>query len=163
MSVREFLQQKTQKDREEKRNKADAISEAQEQNASKIQAIAPAMKKMYSLFYDLSREIRKAGYCCTLRATQYTDFSSNNTYTGEIYLGGIWQKKPTHPCKELDIISLMKDKYISCRIDNSFESVTFSLINRPATPIHYTHKPSDNLEKMAEEYVEQFLKMVIGE
>lgn len=162
MSVREFLQQKTQKDKEEKQNKAEAMSEAQKQNALKIKAIAPVMTKIHSEFTNLSREIKEFGYCCTLRASQTTDLYSKVTYIGDIFLGGIWQKKPGHPCKEIDSVEILKDKYISCIVENSFESVRFSLICRPGKPIHYSHKPSENLEKLTNDYVEQFLKMVIG-
>ena len=166
MSVKTFLEDRKNKQINDRNELKQAIQKDEKERAENIKKIAPVMEDIYRVFYKCHREIKSSDLECTLFAPQGTNISlPNERYTSEITLGGIEKKRHTPgKTKDIDPIAMLKIPHIKVSLAYDYTTIHFGMHNVDGQKAsrQASYSPEEITEKLVDDYIETFLKSILN-
>jgi hypothetical protein len=107
-----LLEEKRQQEQQKKQVRDNSQKQWKEQMRANVKALTPVMERIHSAFSKNCHELRKGGYCATIVAPPGIDARSGMTFTQQILLGGVWQKTPMKPCKNIGLTQLERGSHV---------------------------------------------------
>lgn len=158
MSIEDLLKQRAEAERADEEEQTKLEKQQAAEIASKIKIIAPHMKIAYNIFLEACEQLKKSGYCSTLKV--FTTASENIHVINHIFLGGVWKERPAKPCAEMEVNQMRIGDYVECGISSDCEKITFLTVIRRNQSRH-TCVPDTLTPELVEKYIEEYLSQVI--